>query len=1721
MPFMRFFALLAWLLAGLASPAAALDLPGLAQDASAYAAILLEGAPPQENPAARDAALARARAAAGVGNWTGAVAAYEQAITRGDRQSATWLSLSEALERAAGPPNLQRALQAAYQAYSSAATPAESGAALLRMGRLLEERLNRPAQALEAYREAAQQAPGSPGLAERIRALRQAVGLQVKSVRADPESEPPRVCVTFSDALSQRRALRFEDFLRIEPDTPLVADRSGDTLCIAGLEHGRSYELELREGLPGADGLTLKAAQTQTVRVGNRKPSVAFPGRAFILPPLGDGVPVVTVNVEQVAVKVYRINDRNLVHPVNRSEIMTMLGRYDAERIAEQDGALLWEGRLAVERPQRNRQTRTSFPIGRVLGERRPGIYVVTAEPDDGVPGEESWQLATQWVVVSDLGLTAFQGRGGLHLFARSLETAAPLGGAEIVLLARNNEELARAVTDADGHARFDAGLLRGKGGNGPAAALAYAGDDFNLLDLTGAAFDLSDRGVSGRDAPGPLDAFLYSDRGVYRPGETVRLGALLRDARAAAVEGLPLTLKVLRPNGTPFRSIVVRGEAAGGAVAPLELAATAPLGTWTVEARVEPEGPPIGRLAFQVEEFVPERLKVELSADAPEVAPQRPVMVKAQARFLYGPPAAGLDGAAEMTIEPDPDPWPAFPGYRFGLAQESFPARQIELAFPATDADGVSRVTALLPAAPDTTLPLRATVRVAVSEPGGRPTRQALTLPVRAQELAIGVKPRFAGDGVEQNSEAGFEIVALDRDGRRIAAPDLHWELFEERASYQLVLQGGSARYEAVSRDAWLRSGTLAVPAEAPALLSERVGWGRYRLELFDRRTGAATSVRFRAGWQMALDPGDRPDRAEVTVEREHYAPGETARLHVRAPFAGEALVTVATDRIHLYRLVPVPAEGATIEIPVSADWGAGAYATATVYRPLVKDSPRAPVRAIGLAWIGLDPAGRSLGVEIAAPERAQPRRTLTVPVRVTGAAPGSPLFLTLAAVDEGILQLTDFAAPDPVAHYLGKRRLALDIRDDYGRLIEWTGAPVGAIRQGGDAAALGQGLPAVPTRTVALFAGPVTVGADGQARVNLDLPDFNGALRLMAVAWSRNKVGSGSATLTVRDDLVAEATLPRFLAPGDESRLTLSLHNVSGPDGAYRAALTTEGPLALDAAAPLTADLPQGERRSLTLGLRGAGAGIGRIGLRVTGPGGIDIVRDWSITVRPARPTDTQFTVKQLPPGESVRADAALLAGYVPGTAGLSLSFDTAPRIDVAGLLQALDRWSYGCLEQTVSRAFPLLDAAGVAALRPDARDRAAEVDQAVARTLDMQRFDGAFGLWGPRDESDAWVSAYALEFLTRARAQGHAVPDAPYRLGLQYLREQADQGRGDAADLAARTYALYVLSLADSARMGALRYFHDAFLKDLPTPLAKGQLAAALARAGDAERARAAFAAAFADLGRQPWAADYGSAVRDAAALIVLATEADMLGDRLGPLLDRLPVGENVADRTSTQEQAWLLRAAFALRQPGGVALAVNGRQIASADPTFVLPPPAELTAGVTVRNAGAAPVWEGRTIHGVPVEPQPAARNGMRLTRRFLDRSGAPVDLDAVRQNDRFVVLLEGEAQTRLDHRALVEHALPAGWEIENAKLGGADVGDLPWLGELTKPQALELRDDRFAAAVDLTPENAKFRFAFLVRAVTPGRYELPGGRVQDMYKPAFFARQAAGRIAVLP
>ncbi|MGI9404468.1 MAG: MG2 domain-containing protein [Hyphomicrobium sp.] len=1725
---------------------------GVEKDAKRYEKYLREnwkpaGQTPAELKAAGESALANDPRAAS--------RAFAGAVVTDDKDVEAWIGLARALLAIKVDPNKGserydlpvNASGAAYLAYQRAQNAEQKARALAVLGTALQRR--------SYWRPAIDALKASLSLSEdgQVRAayekLRTERGFRMTNYKTESESASPRLCLQFSERLSRGR-VDFAKYVSINGKDPQGVTAEGEQLCIDGLVHGQRYEVQLRAGLPSDVDEDLRKNVEIAVYVPDRKPFVRFSGKSYVLPSRGQqGIPLVSVNTNKVEIEVYRIGDRNLIGALDGGDFQRQLSSWKIDYIKERSGERVFAGKMDVP-SELNQEVTTALPVTDAVSVLKLGVYVAIAKPTQKSRDDYYAEAATRWFIVSDLGLTAFSGDDGVHAFVRSLAGAQPTADVSVKLIARNNEILGTTKSDANGYARFEAGLARGEGGLRPALLVAESDSgEYAFLDLMTGAFDLTDRGVKGREAPGPLDAYLYTERGVYRPGDEVHIAALVRD-RAGKAATLPVTLIVSRPDGVEHRRVTLNDEGLGGRDITMTLSGGAMTGTWRAKLHADPQGDPITQVSFLVEDFVPERLDLRLDPPAGALAPGQTQTIKAAGRYLYGPPAADLTIDGDIVVKPSKKDVADYPGYKFGNAGERIdPVRKPLDVKATTDAQGKADIAVTLPALTRTAKPLEATVLLRLRETGGRTIERNVTIPVDLREPRIGIQPLFKGQDLDENQMAAFDVILLDGKGQQAASPDLNWKLVQLDTNWQWYRRDGRWNYEAVMLTRKVADGTIATTAGGkPAKIEARVGYGRYRLEVTSADpSGPASSVAFNAGWYTAGKDAESPEILDVALNRANYKPGDTAKLRIATKKGGKALIAVLSSGLLSMQEVAVAEGGGEVNVTVGDNWGPGAYVTAVLYRPMDERLKRMPSRAIGVQWLGLDQSANTLKLAIDTEEKIKPGSTLTVPVKVTGLESGESARITVAAVDLGILNVTGFKTPAPESWFYAQRRMGLEIRDFYGRLIDGMRAGRGTLRSGGGGPVRTITKGNMPVEdTVALFSGIAKVDAEGTAEVDFEIPDFNGTVRVMAVAWSAGKLGHASRDVIVRDAVALTASGPRFLTLGDEARLDIAIHNVEGPAAPYSLEVNTAEETVL--AGKL--DLEAGERRSQAIRIKPTKVGELAYDIHVTGPGGIDVARQLTFDVKPPAGDIKRTTVASLRAnGGSITLSSDLVHGLIPDRTRVTLSVGPTAALDVPGLLTALDRYPYGCAEQTVSRALPLVYANAVAAqlgIAPD-KELKERVQQAINRVFEMQDGSGAFGSWGPH-YANMWLTSYVTDFLTRAKEQGFTVNPLRFSQALDGLQNYVNYAQDFKKGGEDRAYALYVLARNGRAPIGELRYYADTRLDRFATPLAQAQLGAALAMMGDKTRAQTSFEAALAKLdtptdptGAQVYRADYGSGLRDSAALVTLAVETGIAKTRAPRLANVIAKAYASRNYTSTQEQAWMLLAANALSEQAKEAkLVVNGAPVIGAL-MRALAADTLSSKRLVVANEGDAPVDAVVTVMGAALTPEPPASKGFTIERSYYTLAGEPVELASatsgtsnVQQNDRFVALLKLQSN-ETGGRVLLVDRLPAGFEIENPRLvDSGDIKSLSWLKPTVRPEHSEFRDDRFVAAFDFgrssgnrssgqaggeKASGTSTTVAYIVRAVTPGTFIHPAATVEDMYRPERYARTAAGKLTV--
>lgn len=1522
-----------------------------------------------------------------------------------------------------------------------------------------------------------------------------------------------------------------------------VLDEDAKILRFPHVEPSKEYVVVLRAGLTAADGARLGRELRRAVYTGPLEPAVGFASQGSVLPARESrGLPVVSINVPEVDVEFLRVHEKSLPKFFADYQRGGWRGSWelgseygDSTPIAQLAEPVYVNRFVLGGKP--NERVLTYLPIQDIEELQEPGLYFAVMKK----AGEFKDQFETAFFTVSDLGLHVRAYRDRVFVHTASLETGAPVSAVELRVLDAKGEPVLKGTTDRNGNAllnyRLDAGHL----------LIARRGEDVSMLPFNQPALDLSEFAVAGREQAW-FDVFAWSGRDLYRPGETVRISALLRDhdGRPLEAKGKPLQpvfVRYVQPDGKALIETRLQPDAQGYVRHEQAIPAEAPTGRWRVEFRTDPGSKDaVQGMALRIEEFLPERLKLELDAQK-TLRPGEPLRLVAEADYLYGAPAAGSRFTAKLAVAVEQHPLEALPGWFFGDPTLTLPKEAQDVIDAALDADGVLRQDIPLPKEARPVTPIAAILTGSVYETGGRSVNRGLKRVLWPADTLVGVRPLFDdAEGSDANAEAGFQIARYGQDGAPRAGKGLRVSLIREHRDYHWTYQeDGGWDYAFTRRFETIETRVVDV-GSAPVRLHFPVEWGEYRLDVYDPATRLTTRYPFRAGWSWddqnrGLDA--RPDKVKLALDRTGYRAGDTLKVAVTPPHPGKGVLMVESDRLLYVQSIDVK-PGSTFEIPVTKDWERhDVYVTALVFRGGSATSKITPARAVGVAHVPMDRRERTVAVGLSVPQQMRPEREMPITVAAPALA-GQEAYVTVSAVDVGILNITRFPVPDAAGHFFAQRRLGVDAYDIYGRVIESFDGGVARIRFGGDMAL--QPLPQArrPTsrvQTVDLFTGPVKLDAKGVARIRLRVPDFNGTLRVSALVFAGGRYGSKAKETVVRAPLLAEASLPRVLAPGDRSNVTLDVQNFTGKPGTFAVRVEGIGPLSVgEGTRSLT--LAREQKATLTFPLTAReGYGTAQVRIRVEGSG-FKVDRRHDLPVRPAWPAVVRSRSQTLDSLAPVRMGEEFAEGLMPESVSARLAISPLPPIPFATALKGALEYPYGCAEQTTSKGYAalLLDEATARMLGAqglDAKTRRVRLEGAFTRLAGMQIGSGHFSMWGDDDYVNPALTPYIVEFLLDARQAGFAVPETLLQKALKALNEDLLSGgngfygydRREHIKFAYQAHAGYVLARVNRAPLGTLRALYDNDRKHSLTGLPLVHLGLALSLQGDKARGRKAIAEGFArDVEARPlYLADYGSRIRDDALMVALVHLHDLRTPAANARL--LPLSRELDARRrsgwlwlSTQEQVALARLGKALMADQTKTLSGQwrvGDAVSEAGPAkYVgrLFDHEALRRGVSFSPQGPTPLYASFEIAGVPRSaPEPDA-SLVGIERTFHTTDGKEWTGGRLAEGDALIVAVAITSHRDMPD-ALLTDLLPAGLEIENFNLGDAK----QWAGvvidgiELSERESAaelrheEFRDDRYVAALKLSAGNTAKVF-YLVRAVTPGTYTVPPSLVEDMYRP---------------
>lgn len=1554
-----------------------------------------------------------------------------------------------------------------------------------------------------------------------------------------PSFGPPSLRAFFTAAVDLSTAA---EAISIEPKlpfriAPLETWRGSGLTIEADFAAGGVYTFRFGAGLRSLPGAELGVDVVRAVNFPDRPPALSFSADGSYLSPAGPmPVALTAVNIADCEVTLARILPENLVFFA-----MRQAGRYDRsysyglEAAAEKLSAPVATRTLAVGR-RPNEIATLRLDLRDWLGDGAGGAYELTARhPKAG----ETRKL----VVVTDLGLSIKSERDGLLVWAVSLREGRPVGGARVTVFAENNRLLAEAETDADGLARL---ACRTDDPDAPPfLVLARRGADISYALLEGGVPIAPEKLAAERPyvADGH-EACVFTDRGIYRPGETLRVKAVVRNRAQEAPDPFPVELCVYRPDGRVHRRWTALLSEVGTAEWSEPWPDYLPLGRYRLALAVPGAENAMGETQVLLEEYAPPQIAVELRADDRRFPTGTPLEFSVSARHLFGRPASGLLARAAATVEATPFAPDGWSDWRFGDSEKQFPRLHRELGQATLDDAGVAQWR--LGLAPEWRPPaaLRVTLSATVIETSGRAVTSWAARVVDSYPFYIGLRSPNLGGAVEAGAEQTISVAAVSPNGEVFAAAErLEAELFRiEHTTLLRRRDDGRLAYETVR--------LLSSVAKMPVTLTAGRGEtrctpdraGDYLLVVRDPASCSSSSLPFYAadrgeswvGWAM-----ERPDRVEIQLDRPRYLPGDRVQATIKAPFAGLALVTVETDRVLARRLIPMSGNTAAVELPVTEAWRPNAWLTVSVVRPVTPAKVWTPHRAVGLAAVAVDAPERRLSLDVEAPKQIRPQSRLEAVVRVrdSAGAPAANAEVVVAAVDEGICNLTDFRTPDPAAWFQALRKPGVNLFDLYGDLVPLLDERLSGAAShppGGEGAALARRLNPIRARRfrpTALWSGTVHTDEAGIARVNFDVPEFTGELRVMAVAVNRQATGSTARAVTVKRPLVVETALPRFLAPGDQCLMSLAIFNETGADQTVRVTVQSDGPLTVRDY-PRTLRLAAGAQTTVRAPLT-AGARPGLAQCRIEVEAGEERYAEAiELPIRPAAPPVTVLRDGVVSAGGSAEIRAP--DDWLAETVEAEIWCGADPEIALGGALDQLLRYPYGCLEQTVSSAFPLLYLADLAQRVRPAALGAMETEHfaraALWRVLGMQQTHGGFALW-PNGETQEWASIYAAHFLVEATRAGLDVPAERRDAALDFLRELLRRPTPADADSPAwrydrarRAYACHVLALAGKPDHGwNARLLETA---DRLNASARCNLALALILSGRPREAGALLnsAAKAPESGRQ-LGGNLDSPARDLALELAARLETDPSDPRVAQLAMRLSGLRVNGAWLTTQESAMALMALgkYYRARPRPAAafeaeLEVGGRRFA-LDHTGIFRWNGELDgrAPLRWRNRGPGPLLYFARLHGVPASGRvEEGDHGLRVRRQLLDWNGNPLDGGAWPTGEAAVVRIVLDTMEQNFDNIVIEDLLPAGLEIENPALATSQI--TPWIGESAQwVQQRDLRDDRLILFTG--PVYGRREFHYTVRAVTPGRYVWPAIQASAMYDPSVRSAHGGGSLDV--
>jgi len=1526
-----------------------------------------------------------------------------------------------------------------------------------------------------------------------------------------------------------------KSLISLNPAVPfeVMVNDGGFTITSSQLSASVSYQLTISSKMEGVFGGKMKSDYSEQVTFGKLKPSITFENtKGMYLSSAGyRNVAVNIVNVPAVEVCVIKVYENNLEHfmRADKSE------NYHYDREAEEGeeymyyetenyGDTIYHKNYETSKlPKQNAAHILHLDFQDKLKDYN-GVYVVLVRSK-----EHNWLQESKIISISDIGLIVKEEKDGMHVFANSIKNATPLSGVAITFVSTNNQKMFSASTDADGVVDFNNISTRSPGFN-VGMVTAKIGDEFTFVWLNKTQIGTSRYDVGGRvpNATG-LIAMIYPERNLYRPGETIHVSTVIRDEQWNPQPDVPVKIKLTMPNGKEFATMRKILNEQGSCEASFSPPPTTMTGTYVVQVFTGNDVL-LNSYNISVEEFMPDRMKVTLKLDKEEYKTGESVSALIQADNLFGTPAAGRNYQCELNMEKQTFSSDKFDEYNFKLSSE-FKFNTDLRDGNKTDEKGSATQLFKLGEDLSSAGMVKGTVMATVFDETGRPVHRYGHFTVYTQPVFAGIKCNDYF--VTTKVPVHMGLVALDKTG---AVQSVKAKVVLVKKEWHTVIQqsGNSYRYVSQADERVISDQVLTISGNNTDFAFAPQQSGTYEVRVF--LNGASNYVEktiYSYGWgetEYTSFQVDNEGSVEIKADKKEYDLGDNVNVLLTTPFDGRMLVTLERDKMIKYYYVNTKDKSASISFKADELTLPNVYVTATLFRPM--DGSELPLTvAHGFKSITVQDKNTQLPVKVTVNEKSRSKVTQTINIKT---APGA--FVTIAAVDEGILQVKNFETPDPYGYFYQKVALSVTSYDIYPWLLPEIKSTLSSTGGDGSESSSLRLNPLFVNRVknVSFWSGILQADGSGNVKYNIDIPQFSGDIRVMALAYKGKAFGSADQHMKVADPIVISTALPRFLSPKDEVVMPVSITNTTAKEASATVEIKLSGPIEVNGSTTQTVQIPANREGRVVYNVVAAQA-IGACKVTITVKAlGETFSNETEIGVRP--PASLQKITGSGLAEENTSTPLDLKHNFVPSSVSGKLTVGKSPLTQFSKHLDDLVQYPYGCVEQTTSAAFPQLYYADLVKSMHGTTDKelnpAYNVQFAINKLQSMQQGDGGMSYWPQGGEENWWGSVYAAHFLTEAKKAGYDVNAHTLERLAEYMKYKLMRKEtitffynGNQRKLVADEsvpYSLYVLSLSGQPQLSSMNYYKAH--QELLTLDGKYLLAAAYSLAGMPSQAKEVLPSAFAgENADRCFGGSFYSYIRDEAISLDVLMDIDPNNKQVGIMALELTRQLKKEPWLSTQEEAFSMLALGKIakmvnKTTSTAAVNAGGKNIGNTKgENLNINIKNYLTDGIDIRVNGKGGYYYFWEVDGVTADGSYKQEDShMRVRRTFLYRDGEVNSSNTFRQNDLVVVRIsvETEYDGNIENVAITD-MLPAGFEIENTRLN--EMPKMDWIKEESEPDYRDIRDDRINMFTSVS--RTRRDFYYMVRAVSPGTYQLGPVQADAMYDGNYHSYNGAGVVKI--